>query len=274
MTAKRSNKRKSRRRRRGFFLLLLLAVICAAAFLCISIFFKVETITVSGDTRYSEEEVIAASGIEIGQNIFTVSKTHIQKSITAACPYVESVELVRHLPGDLEIKVSESSEVYACINSMGQITMVNADGLVLEQCASLPQYTCLLLGSDYSSYPTGEYLPEEHVSTFLTLDKLLKALEESGISGDVGYVNLSDPLDIRVMVKERILLLVGSEYELSAKLLTARTIIEDQLADDYTGTLNISVVGKAYAKEKALTEFADAQYLAILNSRIVQNVAT
>lgn len=265
MTARESKKRAGRRRRRMIFTLLLLAVVCAAVFVCVTIFFKINTISVSGDTRYSAQEVIAASGISEGQNIFTVSQKRLLQKITALCPYVEEVEVIRHLPGALELRITESSEVYASINSLGQVTMVNASATVLEQRASLPEYTCLILGSDLSAYPTGEELPEEWNNAILMLNQLLVAFEEAGMAEEVGYVNISDPLDIRVMVRDRFLLLLGSEYEMGTKLITAKTVMEE-LGETFTGTLNVSVLGKAYTREVPLSTLADAQYLAIMDS--------
>lgn len=266
MTAKKSRKRAHRRRRRQVFTLLLLAVICAAVFVCVKIFFKIETITVSGDTRYSAEEVITASGLEAGQNIFTVSQKRLTEKITALCPYVEQVTVIRHLPGTLELSVTESDEVYAAVNSMGQVTMINSAGVVLEQRASLPEYTCLILGSDLSAYPAGEQLPEEWQEAIVTLDRVLAALDSAGMTTELGYADISDLMNLRIFIRDRALLTIGSEYEIETKLLTAKTVLDGELPESFTGTLNVSVQGRAYSKEVPISQLCDAQYLAIMNS--------
>ena len=68
------------------------------------------------------------------------------------------------------------------------------------------------------------------------------------------------------MVRDRFLLLLGSEYEMGTKLLTAKAVMEEELGETFTGTLNVSVLGKAYTREVPLSTLADAQYLAIMDS--------
>ena len=52
-------------------LIIMLAVVAAIVF-GVAIFFKVTTIEVQGNTLYSAEDVIAASGIEPGDNLLLV----------------------------------------------------------------------------------------------------------------------------------------------------------------------------------------------------------
>lgn len=263
MSAKRKRRGIKRRRRGCALMLLLMAVICAAVFACVSIFFNVDTIKVTGDTRYTTEQVIEASGIRQKQNIFMVSERAAHKKIIAACPYIENVKLVRHLPNTVELRVTESSEVYACINDSGVVTMVNAQGMVMEQSGALPKYTCLLLGFDFSGYTPGEKLPDDWNTAFETIGDVLKAFDEAGMKDQIGYIRASDPLNIQVMYAGRILLYLGSNYDLDTKLKTAKTVMDSQLAADYTGYINVAVSGRAFAKAMPLSQLADAQYLAI-----------
>ena len=53
-------------------LIIMLAVVAAIVF-GVAIFFKVTTIEVQGNTLYSAEDVIAASGIEPGDNLLLVN---------------------------------------------------------------------------------------------------------------------------------------------------------------------------------------------------------
>ena len=84
---------------------------------------------------------------------------------------------------------------------------------------------------------------------------------------EVGYLDLSEEQSYRAVYLDRIQLRLGSEYDLSAKLLTARKVIEDELPADFTGYVDVSVSGRAYTRRLALTEVVDAQYLAILGGK-------
>ena len=68
----------NRRRRRGNFgflyKLLSVLVICGAVVTALTLFFRVDTIRVTGTERYTEDEVIGASGIQLGDNLFLLNK--------------------------------------------------------------------------------------------------------------------------------------------------------------------------------------------------------
>lgn len=156
MTAKPTRKQQTRRRRRAVFILLLAAVLCGVGFYCVSVFCRATHIEVTGSTRYAAEDIIEAADIGEEQNIFTISQKALNERITALCPYIECVTLHRRLPDTLELELHEFNTIYACIGSMGRVTTLSANGKVLEQCASLPEYTCLLLGADFPAIPPGK----------------------------------------------------------------------------------------------------------------------
>ena len=58
------------RRRRGFSRPLIFVVVVVAAIFVLSLFFRVEDITVEGNTHYTDEEIIRAIDIEEGDNLF------------------------------------------------------------------------------------------------------------------------------------------------------------------------------------------------------------
>ena len=155
MTAGPTRKQKQKRRRRAVFLLLLAAVLCGVGFYCACVFCRASHIEVTGSTRYTAEDIIEAAGIGEEQNLFTVSQKALNQKITALCPYIESVTLHRRLPDTLTLELHEFGTVYACIGSMGRVTALSAEGKVLEHCAALPHYTCLMLRSEISDCQYG-----------------------------------------------------------------------------------------------------------------------
>ena len=89
--------------------LLIMAAIVAAVIFGVAIFFKVNTVEVQGNTIYSAEEIRSASGIQKGDNLFTLNKEAAAGSIKASLPYVETVSIIRFLPDKIVIEVKESS---------------------------------------------------------------------------------------------------------------------------------------------------------------------
>lgn len=267
MTAKPTRKQQQKRRRRAVFILLFAAVLCGVGFYCVSVFCRVVNVTVTGSSRYNAAEIIEAAAVGEEQNLFTVSQKTLNERITALCPYIESVTLHRRLPDTLELELHEFQTIYACIGSMGRVTTLSADGRVLEQCASLPEYTCLLLGADFSGYAAGETLPEKWQQALAGVDKVRAALENAGMLSEIGYVEIGEEQSYKAIYQDRIQLRLGSEYDLSQKLQIAKKIISDELSSDFTGYLDVSVNGRAYTRALPLTQIADAQYLAVIGGK-------
>ena len=80
------NRRRSRGRFAFLYKLLCFVLICAAIVGALVLFFKVDTISVSGNDRYSRETILAASGVSEGDNLFLLNKYDAAAKITELCP--------------------------------------------------------------------------------------------------------------------------------------------------------------------------------------------
>ena len=74
-------RRRRRRARRGgaptVLVLVCLLVGVVAIITAMTIFFKVQTFTLTGETRYSEEHIVAAPGLQPGDNLVLFDKFSI-----------------------------------------------------------------------------------------------------------------------------------------------------------------------------------------------------
>ncbi len=136
MAARKDRNRRRRRRRRGRFgflykLLSFLIIFAAILAGCVA-FFRVNQVVVSGNSRYSAQEVIAASGVELGDNLFLVNRPQTAQSILRALPYVENAVPVHRLPDTVELHITECVPA-AAVRSGGSWWLMDARGKLLEQ---------------------------------------------------------------------------------------------------------------------------------------------
>ena len=75
--------------------LLIMAALVAAVVFGVAIFFKVGRIEVQGNTIYASDKIIEASGLELGDNLLTVSRATVGGNVKAALPYVDQVSVGR-----------------------------------------------------------------------------------------------------------------------------------------------------------------------------------
>ena len=124
------------RRRRGRFsrlykVLSVLLVAAAVVLACVG-FFRVNDLEVSGNVRYTVEEIIEASGIETGDNLIVLSRSRVSAAICTKLPYVENVSIKKVLPDKVVLRVSERVAAASVESSEGR-WLISAQGKLLEQ---------------------------------------------------------------------------------------------------------------------------------------------
>ncbi|NLB30007.1 MAG: FtsQ-type POTRA domain-containing protein, partial [Clostridiales bacterium] len=90
----------------------------------VSVFFRVTGIEVTGSARYTADEIIAASGVELGDNLFLLNSDAAARKITAAMPYISDFRIDRKIPGTAVLAVTESAP-FAAVQSGGDYWKVD-----------------------------------------------------------------------------------------------------------------------------------------------------
>jgi len=160
-----------------------LSVLLAAAAVIVAcvVFFRVNSIQVEGNVRYTAQEVIEASGVQMGDNLIALSGGRVSASIRAQLPYVEGVALRRAYPDGLVIKVTERVAA-ASVDSAEGRWLVSAQGKVLERDDGSTQ-TIQISGLTALAPYAGGMLQtaEEEALTLEYVKELLAVLEGSGM---------------------------------------------------------------------------------------------
>ena len=123
--------RNKRKRKRGkgrlgpLFKLLCAGAVAVALTRGATVFFQVETVAVTGNSRYSQEEIIKATGIQTGDNLFRMNKYQIAHQVLQGLPYVEELTIRRALPSTIVITVKEWNAV-ARVEAPGTSAAVQA----------------------------------------------------------------------------------------------------------------------------------------------------
>ncbi len=247
---------------RNRFLLHLASVVAVVLALLfgISIFFKVDTVTVSGNAKYSQWDVYEASGIQKGENLLTLSKSRYCSNIRSKLPYVDGVRIGIKLPGTVKIEITELDVVYAIADDLGAWWLMRADGGIVEAVsnAEAAQYTkiagVVITGAtvgetaraatpvSQETLPDGTPVPVVQ-DTGRQLDiavSILQYLEENGIIGDMASIDVTDTTNIEMWYADRFQVILGEPTELSHKLGLIKTAIESQMKTYDSGILDVS----------------------------------
>ena len=138
-----ASRRPLRMTRAGRFLIFLFLFACALGgyLFSLSAFFFVEDIVITGNSAVSAEKILALSGVQEGQNIFSVNANRAEQCICIN-PYIKSVELKKSYPDKIEIHVEERQAV-AILPTGNTFIYIDRDGRVLDRqgmVSTLPLY--------------------------------------------------------------------------------------------------------------------------------------
>ena len=235
----------SRRRRRGssgfLYKLLSMLAICAVIIVALTLFFRVETIVVTGTERYTAEEVIQASGVETGDNLFLLNKPTVNQRIRDALPYVERVKRInRKLPDTLLIEVEECGTPLAVVQD-GSAWLVSPLGKIVEQLpAGQAEGYAVIDGCQLLTPTVGTKiaLATEYNAKKESLLDLLAALEEAEMLDQVEAIHLEDASTLTMEYGGRFLVEMPYRADYQRKLKTLRLAVE-KLETNQTGTIQL-----------------------------------
>ena len=239
--------------------LLTVVAVVLALVMGLSVFFKVETITVSGAEHYSAWKVREASGIQEGDNLLTFSIPRASGQIIAKLSYVDQVRIGIKLPNTVNIYIEERDVAYAIKDTEGTWWLMSSDGKMLEQANSaIAASHTQVLGVTVvdpmeneravavDEIPTetmadGELVPitvtgAQRLSAVL---EILKALEANDIVGDAASVDVTRLEDIILWYGTRYQVNLGNTANMEYKIACMNDTIL-QLGDYQTGVLDVS----------------------------------
>ena len=134
-------------------LVIMLALVAAVVF-GVAVFFKVSRVEVQGNSLYSAEQVVQASGIEAGDNLLTLNKATVAGNIITQLPYVEKVSVGRSMPDAVILEVQESTARFAVMSDTNVIWLINSSGKALERYDGLTDITAAQTPTDEAPVET------------------------------------------------------------------------------------------------------------------------
>lgn len=241
--SKRRRQRQSEYRQTGVLtkLLIMLAVV-AAVVLGVAIFFRVHTVDVQGNTIYSKEQVVKASGVEAGDNLLMVNRAAVAGRIKAMMPYVRDVSVSPMLPDTVVIKVKESDVAVLVQSDIGADWYMNIDGRIMgSSVEGFRGQVIKLDGVTVTAPKTGEQAAasegqSENLNAAL---QVVRQMEGTGLMDQITSLDAKKSFDLILYCGDRLEILLGGTEELEYKIQYLQVILED-LEDYRVGTIDLT----------------------------------
>lgn len=231
----------------AFYSAITVAVISVVIILSVTVLFNIESITVERgrNIEYTDAEIIAACGVEPGDNLFAIDSDQVALNVTTNLPYIEVCNISRKLPSTLELDVHSAVVLGKITTTNGAYVVLSASGRALEYAdaydgAPIAQLNGMNMTFDAIGLPMGIEDPDQlDIAAELVVGYSLYGLTLDSITFESsGSVTVS--YDGRIRIK------IGVPTNLSQKIqVSASMITEGKIAKNESGTLDLSIDERA-----------------------------
>lgn len=213
---------------RNGMLMLAAMIVVVGLLLLILPSFRVQTITVRGNSYYTPEQISAASGIEVGQEILGINIDEVCQSIWEKCIYVDEVSIKLGLNG-VTIEVTERSGVLYTEFCGRYFSIDVGDSFrVLEQSYDESSFSDFLKAElpEIRSIVVGQPINFADANADLTyVNELLGQLESMELLASVSSVDCSAKYGVSYVIDGKCRIRVGRVDDMEEKLAIANEIL-------------------------------------------------
>lgn len=196
------------------------------AIVCLVVFCKIETITVSENDKYTTEQVLAVLPVEKGKNLFFFDSESAENKLCENLPYIYKAEIKRKLPSTVEVNISQADRLYYVQNSESLYTYMDDNFKTVEVNAVEPPENGIEIKKIAVSQAvlgqTAEFTDENIVDNVKELMNVVNNLKLDEVTAIYSESNLSNYL----VYENRIIIKIGEINDAENKVYSALTAIE------------------------------------------------
>ncbi|QZY57166.1 cell division protein FtsQ/DivIB [Crassaminicella profunda] len=232
--------KKVKRRKKGI-LFLIMILVGAVSFIIIfkTDIFKIKGIQVFGNTTISKEEIVADSGIIIGNHIFKEKLKHIEANVHNN-PYVKTVSVKRKLPDKIIIQIVEREEE-AAIPFMNEYLIIDEDGMVLRSSTSNGNLK-VIKGLEFTNFMEGAILVVKDKGQLSKALEIVRGINKHEIF--IKELDITNKKDSIIKFTDDLICKVGEGNNLDYRLKVLKKILEDLNQKKITrGVIDMSYEG-------------------------------
>lgn len=234
-------------KRRGAAITAAFIVAAVIMVLGVSVFFNVSEIVVSGTSQYyTEEEIIRASGLKTGISLLFTDTSGAEAKIKDACPYVNSVTVVREFPSKIHIKLRESS-VCAAVEFDGALWLIDQNCRVLGKAEETDN--CMIVkGLKVVKASVGSTIEieDEDISKLDYTKIVLTGLCGEEFSRQVTELDMGNLGNISLKIGKKYTVILGSGEKLEYKLSRAESVISQLAGENGSSVIDVSKDGESF----------------------------
>ena len=221
----------------------IMGLLCALClFLYARSFFGIKEFELVGVSRYDELEVVEASGLKLGDRLYTLDFDEVEARVLSECPYLESVKIRARFPHTVRFSVVErvpqwyldiAGDYYVLDHTLTVMTEeATEDALIADGVSKLclPNVTRVIKGE------LPEFASKDGVRDETELRKtleLISIVRQSTFFARITELDLSDRFHIKMTVDGAYYVTLGDANGLEAKLQKVEELLGTEIAKQY-----------------------------------------
>ncbi|MBQ8616727.1 MAG: FtsQ-type POTRA domain-containing protein [Clostridia bacterium] len=225
----RHKKRKKAAKQTMTMTIVVVAAVAVLIVLACSQVFVIRDVMVVGNRNLLREEVVTQSGVEIGDNVLSVSAQQLRQRLEQN-RYIEYVGHEFDYRGTLTLRISERLGM-AVVYDLGYFYVLDSAGMVLEVAGSA--YPTGVAGPKVSGFAiepnsritVGEKLPVHDRGQLEAMEFVLGQLDSTNLLSRTSELNVKNTENMYLLTSDGAKIVLGDTSSMQTKLLIAREVL-------------------------------------------------
>lgn len=225
----RYKKRKKHAKQTMGMAILVVAALAVLTVLTVSQVFVVRDVMVVGNRNLLREEVVTQSGVEIGDNMLSVTSGLLRDRLEQN-RYIEYLGHGFDYRGRLTVRINERMGM-AVVYELGYYYVLDEAGMVLECVGS--GYPLDVAGPKVNGFEleqnsritVGEVLPVGRGGQLEAMKIVIEALDETNMLARTSLLDVTNTFNMYAMTAEGAMIVLGNERDMRTKLLIAKEVL-------------------------------------------------
>ena len=246
---------RERRKKKGgsnvvYYVMVAILAVIIFSVLSVTVLFNADKIVIEGESDYSDEQIITASGLEGTENLVRLNTAGIPERILDKLVTLDSVKVDKVFPSTIKITV-ERSVPMAEFYYGGKNYVISHIGRVMQIDSSKADCMQILGYKPAESVIVGGFITAEDPEQDKLIAEISAAVEKAEID-NITTVDISDSLSIVMTYDDRVEIHLGSILQIDEKMRIIRELVFNGYIAD-TEHVTLDVTDPTRARQRPIT---------------------
>ncbi len=231
---KKTKDKSNKTRKLLIFIVVVLLALGVFTAIAMSPLYEIKEVSASGSEKHSADEIIRASGVNLGENgfrgigknlkyFFSFRNGNAEKLILEKLPYIEEAEVKFVIPDKVIIKAVDR-EPHMLVTCLGAFLLLDKGNYVMDSFKEPVTNHPVIRGIEFSYYKIGQPLKCNYPDKLGSASKIVDVIAESDKSEKyqildlVKGIDIEDSRNIKLFINDTLVVNLGDIKDIEYKI--------------------------------------------------------